>query len=278
MPGLAEPVVLVLGIGLSGLLVFSALRANGRQLTGFELPLVLVVAVSTALAVFLLRQETVQLPLLSAITVATTALFGFFFNALLSERRALREREEKRQDERDARARKVEDICAALSAEIENETAEYDHIDWDGWIDRIKADFAADGAFQPVVPLRVRDTVFRTVIGQIELLNPEQIQAVVRYYTLASDLRELGDLMRSQRYADMSAPRREAMLLSFIRLEERLRVVGFHALSSFADADRLEIARSRADAAEQAMKQRYADGVSPGDRRDQGPSDREQGV
>jgi hypothetical protein len=275
MHGLAEPALLALGLGISGLLVFAALRANGRRLTGFELPLVVVVAVALALTMFLLRQETVQLPLLSAITVATTGLFGFFFNALLSERRALREREERRQDELDSRARQIEDICAALGAEIENETAEYDYIDWEGWIARITADFAEDPDFQPVVPMRVRDTVFRTVIGRIELLTPEQIRAIVRYYTLVSDLRELGDLMRSDRYSKMPAPRRETMLLSFIQLEERLRVVGFHALVTFAEPNARKAARVRAKCTERAMRRRYRDGVSPDDRRDRGRSDPE---
>lgn len=279
MDGRAQLLLVLLGLALAVVLFRPALRIDRRKLTGFEVPLVVVVVVGVGIVAFLLVQDEPPLPLLSAVPVAAAALFGFFFNALVAERNALRHRRQRLQEEKGARLREIADIRTAIEAEIENETAEYPYIDWDDWRARVEADFAKAPDFRPVVPLRVRDSVFRAVIHRIELLNSAQIQAVIRYYTLASDLRELVGLMRSDSYAALDADRRKAILLNFIQLEERLRVVGFDALATFATTeDGAAAALATAEAASKRFGARYGLPVRKDGKTDPDRSDPDGGV
>ena len=255
MDGLLSHLFAALCLGVAALVLAGRIFNLERRTLGFSVPLVLVVAVAAAFVTFLLRDpEPLPAATLPAVLIASSAFFGYFYNSLLSELNASA-----------LRKRKVEDICAALAAEIENETSEGDAIRWDDWIAQIKAEFEADPAYLPLTPVRVRDTVFRTVLGQIELLEPPQIQRVVYYYTLASDLKELAEFMRSDRYASRPPKQRMSMHLALIKLEERLRIVGSDALAEIAPPDQRESHMRRARRGEEMFQTRYDENI----RRDQ---------
>ncbi|MDJ0823336.1 MAG: hypothetical protein QNJ09_16190 [Paracoccaceae bacterium] len=213
-------------LGLAAFFVYLSASATRLDRAGFELPVFLLIFMILAAGLLLYYGDRPEFPaaLIVALLVAGSALFGLVFNAAVARETEARQREEKRRDIRRALRAEIDDYVRELEFGAEKRT--------DGAVDGA---FNNDQQFVPFVVVARRDKVFSAVLPQIETLDDEQVETVVRFYALQEKVVELGTQMQAEVYAKLPLERRAAILKSLNSMEETLIEYGRAAMAQLRD-------------------------------------------
>jgi hypothetical protein len=222
----ADPTFLLVVIGLSvAALMFDRARGLNREgRTGYEAPLVMIFTLSAAAVWRLSSQTDVNVDLIATLVLAASALIGLTFNASVA-----------RQSEGRARREKRSDLRRALCAEIDDYLREVGYAQRADQPKRIRDAFASDRTYVPFICVSRRDRVYSTVLPQIEVLDKDQVETVIRYYALLDKITSLSVQTQGPDYRNLNADRRQAIMLSLIEMERTLVLYGKSALTALGD-------------------------------------------
>ena len=133
------------------------------------------------------------------------------------------------------KAEKLRDYHKALYAEIGNTLASYWGDDKaDAYAAEIVAVMQADPSFVPFIPREAHDRVFAALLGEIEVLPRQTIDAVIAYYALITSIAALAEDMRGDTFRGLEQPRRIAMYQDYVAMRQRARTLGQYALKLIA--------------------------------------------
>lgn len=222
---MTEWLVICAGLSLGIFLVYAGLRPDRAKRTGLDLPTFALIFLLVGAAWLYWESDPQGIGLISALLVAASALFGLLFNASV-----------KRQDDGRQRRERRDDIQRAIRTEIDVHVTMFQEYDWDDLKIRLRDAFAADGDYLPFAPIRQRDRLLSKLLGQIDILDENQIGPVMRYYTLAAQITSLTAELRSAEYKALAPERREKVFLSVLELEETLLTAGRNAIQALGGA------------------------------------------
>lgn len=90
---------------------------------------------------------------------------------------------------------------------------------------------ANDKHFVPFVPREHNDQVFNAIVGNIEVLPRQSVDAIVAYYSLIKAISTLADDMRGDRFRELEPDRRQAIYSDYLDMRRQARAFGEHALA-----------------------------------------------
>ncbi|MEL7262522.1 MAG: hypothetical protein AAGK69_14155 [Pseudomonadota bacterium] len=224
-------VALITTFGVVGVVMFLVYLSDSLvrpDRTGFEMPvlvLILMLILSGSVLIFSDRDDF-NVTVVTGLLVAGSALFGLVFNAAVARQTDYRRREEKRRDMRRALRAEIEDFVRELIL-TENKRDP-------GLVARA---FEQDPRFVPFVISSRRDKVFATVLTQLEVLDDNQVETVVRFYALHEKVVDMAARTETRQYARLAPNRRQAVLTSLHRIEDLIIDYGFDALDALGDPD-----------------------------------------
>lgn len=135
---------------------------------------------------------------------------------------------ELRRDRRRRRERSI-DVQTALAAEIQHyvdilKNPEFDLKSvWEDVVRRMEAD---DG-YIPLIPSEKNDTVFQSILSDVQILPEEVIRPVVRYYNQVFAIEAMIEDLRSEQFRSIETPQQQRieMYTDYISLKlEALRL------------------------------------------------------
>lgn len=162
-------------------------------------------------------------PRLSAALVgALVVALGWMVSSLRERGRDRRRREERSID-----------VQTALSAEIQHyvdilSNPEFDLKSvWEGVVRRMEAD--AD--YVPLIPSEKNDTVFQSILSDVQILPEQVIRPVVRYYNQVFAIDAMIDDLRSEQFRSSVTPQQQRIELytDYISLKLEALRLGEHA-------------------------------------------------
>ncbi len=222
-------VTLITVFGVAGVAIYFVYLSDSLvrpDRTGFEMPvlvLILMLILSGAVLIFSDRDDF-NVTVVTGLLVAGSALFGLVFNAAVARQTDYRRREEKRRDMRRALRAEIEDFVRELILTEDKRDP-----------DRVARAFAQDADFVPFVIASRRDKVFSTVLTQLEVLDDNQVETVVRFYALHEKIVDMAVRTETDQYARLTPARRQAVLTSLHRIEDLLIDYGLDALATLGD-------------------------------------------
>ena len=137
------------------------------------------------------------------------------------------------------RAERCQDISLALSAEIG--AMQYQLVrgksvpDGIADLEKTRDEFSRRIEVEdivPFVPTEHNDTVYRTFLPNIQLLDAEQIRLVVAFYDTVKNCEDLAADMRGESYACLPADRRAAIYTHFMNMKITLLKQGSDATTA----------------------------------------------
>ncbi len=129
------------------------------------------------------------------------------------------------------RAEKLRDYHKAIYAEIGNtlealwrqgETEEYTKA--------IAQRMQDEPDYVPFIPREHLDHVYDAVIGEIDVLPRQTIDAIVSYYSLIKSIAALADDMRGNTFGTLAPERRVALYSDYVEMRKQAYLFGKHAL------------------------------------------------
>jgi hypothetical protein len=194
----------------------------------------------------------------AAIAGGVVAL-GWLVNGWRGRRDAARLRRERLRDAHKALYAEIRYTCAAYWGEGEAEAHGR----------RLVERMRADGGFIPFVPREDNDRVFESMLGQIDILPRQTIDAVVAFYAVLRAIAALAEDMRGARFAGLEADRRIAVYEDYLAMRRRAFDYGQHALSlieAYASGGRAAAERALADLGRPGLSSPVAAPPGPADR------------
>jgi hypothetical protein len=155
--------------------------------------------------------EDFQKALVAGLVVAAGGLAGY----VTQELRRLDSRNELR-----------DDLLGALAVEVAYLVKRNSEIDWEAQKAAAQARFFKDRRYIPFVHLKLPVTALDKVLNNIELLSHAQIAPVVAYGHLVTEVGQMTETMRSDRYQELDAERREKVLLFWLDMQSRVPDAG----------------------------------------------------
>lgn len=223
-------VIAVLGVAvlLVAILFGIAMLVRRKPWIGWLALRVILIAVFVSILLayplwFIAGYEDSEIRIRQALIAATIVAAGWLVTFLVQEYRRESDREERR-----------DDVRRAIRTEIELHYIDVHDTDWNALRDRMSNEFYKDSRFVPFAPRRNRDRFLSVAIARVELLSESQIVEVMRYYELAERLELMNEDMRSEKFAEMNAARRESMALRFLSLEETCMKYALEAIKSLS--------------------------------------------
>lgn len=145
---------------------------------------------------------------------------GWFMGFLLREASQLLDRRER-----------LRDAHRALYAEIQHNLDNLGRAeDLEAYRDGMLARMEEGDGFVPFIPRERKDTVFRAIVQNIQVLPQASIDPIVGYYSQLAALETLIDDMRGETFKTMSPRRRAEIYSDYIALKLQALVYGRHAL------------------------------------------------
>ncbi len=137
-----------------------------------------------------------------------------------------------------ARAEKLRDYHKALYAEIGSALVAF--ADEEGAGARTLARMRADEGFIPFIPREHNDHVFDAIVGELDALPRQTIDAIVGYYSLVKTISDFAEDLRAPRFRDpdLDQERRIAMYEDYLSMRAQAFAFGRYALAlirAFAD-------------------------------------------
>lgn len=149
-----------------------------------------------------------------------------------------------------AKAERLRDYHKALYAEIGNALATlWDEGQSESHGARTLAAMRGDPDYVPFVPREHNDHIFDAIIGEIDVLPRQTIDAVVSYYSLIKGISALADDMRGQGFRALPQARRILVYSDYLEMRKQAFATGQYALKLI-----LAYADGGADAAERAKR------------------------
>ena len=154
-----------------------------------------------------------------------------------------------------SRAERLRDYHKAIYAEIGNNLATLQsEAAIDAHAGETIGKMEADGAYVPFIPRVHADPVYGAIIGSIDILPRQTIDAIVAYYSLIRAIADMADDMRSDDFRAMPQARRIAMYRDYSDMKKQALLFGRHALALIrsyseggaAAAERLAVSSSGA--------------------------------
>lgn len=192
--------------------------------------------------------EILESRFVQAVVAGGFLALGWIVNGLGNRRAASR-----------LRAEKLRDYHRAIYAEIASYLDNLGSIEaLEGYRDQIVAAMEADPAYVPLIPREKTDTIFRSLIAEINILPRVTIDPIVTYYNQLFALEALISDMRGERFKSLDQERRARMYRDYVGLKVQAFNDGHYALrmiAAFADggadaarAEEAAIARELGDA------------------------------
>ncbi len=88
----------------------------------------------------------------------------------------------------------------------------------------------ADPSFIPFIPREQHDHIYNAIVGNIDVLPRQTIDAIVAYYSLTKSISALADDMRSDRFQTLSPERRMAIYSDYAQMRTQAFTIGQYAL------------------------------------------------
>ena len=137
------------------------------------------------------------------------------------------------------RAERLRDAHRALFAEIRNACADY----WaegeaDAQAAALTARMESDPEFVPFVPHEIHDRVFVAMLGEIDVLPRQTIDAVIAFYAIVASIAALTEDMRGRGFRMLEPQRRLSVYRDYMAMRRRAFVMGQNAMkliSAFAE-------------------------------------------
>lgn len=221
-----------------------ARRVFGRFLLYIALPLLVILGTPLLfLAAFASLGEALWQAIIAGVVIATGWLTTAIFNELAKAQ---------------AKAERLRDYHKAIFAEIRDSLAILnDEGQAEEDVARILDNMQRDPNFVPFIPREHHDFIYNAIIGEIEVLPRQTIDAIVAYYSQIKTVAALAEDMRGDRFHAIEQPRRMLVYRDFVEMRRRAFELGDYALKLIEEfsrngpeaADRLALRLSSPDAA-----------------------------
>ena len=130
------------------------------------------------------------------------------------------------------KAERLRDYHKAIYAEIGNTLAAYyGEGRADEFAEEIVARMQAEPQFIPFIPRESHDRVFAALVGEIEVLPRQTIDAIVAYYSLVKSIGALADDMRGEGFRQLAPERRIAIYSDYAEMRRQAFAFGQYALA-----------------------------------------------
>ncbi len=140
------------------------------------------------------------------------------------------------------RAERIRDCKIALRAEISCHVPRWIMQDDAGHVDQMARQILAGAgrtpSFTPFVPKETANPAFEAIVGEIQILPGDVIEAVIRYYQQVDVIAQLAEDMRGERYTALEAERKIDVYRDYIELRSeagRLAIDAIDALEQSSD-------------------------------------------
>jgi hypothetical protein len=100
----------------------------------------------------------------------------------------------------------------------------------DAYVEATLARMRADAAFVPFIPRETHDHIYNAIVGSIDVLPRQTIDAIVAYYSLTKAIAALADDMRGDRFQTLEQDRRIAMYSDYASMRREAFAFGQFAL------------------------------------------------
>ncbi|MHB1102289.1 MAG: hypothetical protein ACYC0C_05835 [Devosia sp.] len=130
------------------------------------------------------------------------------------------------------RDEKVHDFQVALRAEIESDRLNLSVVDWDSYLDDIRARYAADPSYSVVVAHMASNTIFESIVKEIHILPGAVIAPVVNYARLRETVEQFVLDLRADKFRQLPGERQLVMYSDYVRMLDRLEALAEHAIAS----------------------------------------------
>jgi hypothetical protein len=129
------------------------------------------------------------------------------------------------------KSERLRDYHKAIYAEIGTAlSALWDSGQSDAHVANIVARMEENGDFVPFIPREQHDHIYNAVVGTIDVLPRQTIDAIVAYYSLTKALAALADDMRGDRFQTLGQLRRIAMYSDYAAMRREAFAFGQFAL------------------------------------------------
>lgn len=169
----------------------------------------------------LLAQEWLDGDLLRALIAGIVVAAGWLAGFVTQELRRLDGRNEQR-----------DDLIRALVVEIAFAIRRCEAVDWEDQKTKAQERFFKDRRYVPFVHLKVQNSGLQKVIENVALLSSWQIDPIVAYGHLVSEILELTATLKTEEYRALDAQRREQVFLFWLDLQSRVAQQGNIALAA----------------------------------------------
>ncbi|OYW59434.1 MAG: hypothetical protein B7Z10_02630 [Rhodobacterales bacterium 32-66-7] len=215
---------IVIGLAVAAFCVDRALAVGRGPNARYDLPIVLLLLLAAAALWGLSLARETNNELIAGLLIAAFALFGLLYNAAVG-----------RDAENQLRAERKSDLCRALRAEIDAHVREFETFNWDTALAATGESLRKVPRFLPFLPLRTPDRVYSEVLGRIEVLDKQQIENVIRYYTLSDRVAQFIRDLRSEEFKSLNPQRKLNLFKTYIEMDRTLVRYGLEALASLGD-------------------------------------------
>ena len=210
--------VVVLGVAFAGFADAPVARRVFRDFV-FLVAAPLVVLFGWAL-VLLARVSSLPSELWQALIAGLVIASGWLTTAIFNELSRARAKSERLRDYHKAVYAEIGTALQSLWDEGRSEAATADTV----------ARMRADPGFIPFIPRETHDQIYSAILGEIEVLPRQTIDAIVAYYSLARAISALAEDMRGERFRDLAQDRRIAMYGDYAAMRNQAFAFGQFAL------------------------------------------------